>query len=445
MSETDSLKETKPSKGFVSFCTFLIFSYPFYASNILPMRVTLAMFLLGSFFIAVCYVRKGWFQPKELRSMALWIAASFVVLFSFMLADFPYEYSRFFYPVCLVVSIACMLMCSGFKGWILIAIKTVCIMLIPFALGTIFIYVFPETFPAIKSVLFPESVFATGYKSGLTTHYSYNGTYNIVGFLFALGLAAYSQGSKRMKRFWAVVAIVFFFALLLIGKRQTLLFGAFAIVFVYLLSNNKNKIRTLLLGGVALCVVGLVAMWLVPGIEGTFIRFFSSFGSEDIGEVTSSRDVLWSAAASGWLERPLLGNGWGTFSYEFSATNTVHVAHNELLDLLYGVGVLGAAVFVVCIFGTVVISIRVFRGIECSRLKTKLPHARVALAISLMLQVYDISMSFSIGSLFGSPTSFMPYLLVVGIALCYYRDIGVPAKNKARYRGSKPDLQEKAA
>lgn len=431
MIEKRSVQNSNTNKYFVITCTFLIFSYPFYASNVLPMRVTLAMFMLGVFFVFVQYVRMGWFRPMELRGMMLWVAAAFLVLLSFALSNYSYEYSRFFYPICLALSIGCSLVSSGFKkDWISTSLKTVCIMLVPFAVGTLFLYMFPEVFPSIKAVLFPESVFATGYKSGLTTHYSYNGTYNIVGFIIAFGLAVYSNEAKQSRRAWAIVAILFFCALLLIGKRQTLLFGMMAVVLVYVLSNKKNKIKTLTISVAVLCGVGLLMMYFVPGIENTLIRFFSSFGNDDIGEVTSSRDVIWVSAFTGWLEHPLFGNGWGTFSYQFSETNTVHVAHNELLDLLYSVGIVGSLVFVACMMSTLLLTIRLFYNAQRDRIQTVIPHAKTILSISLMIQIYDISMGFSIGSILGSPTSFMPYLLAVGITLYCYRNIRLINKQK---------------
>lgn len=402
------------------------------------MRLTLGMFLVGVVLILVRYVRTGWFRPKELRFFAMWVLAAILVLFSFLFAGYVYEFSRAFYPICLSITILCALIVSGFEGWILIALKTVCAMLLPFALGTLFLYLFPGTFPSIKSILFPDSIFATGYKSGLTNHYSFNGTYNIVGFLISFGFAVYSKENKRARIAWGIIAALFLIALLLIGKRQTLLFGAIAIVIVFLLSNQKGKIRILLLSAGILILIGLVAMQFIPGIERTLLRFFSSFGNEDIGEVTSSRDVIWGAAASGWLERPLFGNGWGTFSYQFTETNTVHVAHNEVLDLLYNSGLIGAAIFIFCIFATLIVTIYMFYCTEYSKVEGSYKYLRAVLAISLMIQLYDVMMSFSIGSLLGAPSSFMPYLLSVGIALWCYREIG--PLNKLRQASKRSNL-----
>lgn len=440
MTEASTDNKQKISQRMCVIITLLVFSYPFYASNILPMRLTLALFFLGAALIVVRYVRIGWFHPRDLRSLALWVFAALLVLVSFVFSGYKYEFSRVFYPACLSLAILCALIVSGFKGWAYTALKTACIMLLPFAIGTLFFYIFPGAFSPIKSILFPDSLFATGYKSGLTTHYSHNGTYNIMGFLMAFGLAFYSEGNKKARIVWGAVAALFLIALLLIGKRQTLLFGALAVVIVFLLSNQKGKIRILLLAAGVLALCGLIAMQFVPGIERTLLRFFSSFGSEDIGEVTSSRDVIWGAAASGWLERPLFGYGWGAFSYQFTETNTVHVAHNEVLDLLYNSGIVGAVVFIFCIFATLIVTIYMFYSTEHSKIKSSFRHLRTILAISLMIQLYDVLMSFTIGSLLGAPSSFMPYLLSVGIALCCYREIGPLSKLRQVSKRSKLGL-----
>lgn len=357
---------------------------------------------------------------RDLGSLSLWAFAAFAMIMSFVISQHAYDYSRVFYPVCLAISIACALLCSGLDGWMTTALKTVAIMLVPFALGTIVLYFFQDAYPIVKSILFPDSIFATGYKSGLTTHYSHNGTYNITGFLISLGFASCSSAKKGGRRGWLFIAALFLFALLLIGKRQTLLFGGFAVLFVYLLSNDKNKGKKLLYAGVLVAIFGVLVAQFIPGVAESLERLFSSFGDDDIASVTNGRDVVWDAAIAGWSENPLFGKGWGTFTYQFTATNTVHVAHNELLDLLYSVGLVGTALFVVCSFATLVISICLFRKSNQNRIELHIPYVNTMLSISLMLQAYDISMGFTIGSLFASPSAFMPYFLAVSIvAYCY--------------------------
>lgn len=408
------------SPAFIVLVTFLVFSYPLYASNLLPMRLTFVFFCAGAFLVLASYVRRDLFSPRDLGSLSLWILAAFVAILSFAASQHNYDYSRVFYPVCLVISIACALVSSSLNGWIMTTLKTLVVMLIPFALGTIFLYFFQDTYPLVKSILFPDSIFATGYKSGLTTHYSHNGTYCITGFLISLGLALYSSGAKKERRGWLIAGALFLFALLLIGKRQTLLFGGFAVVFVYLFSNDKNKGKKLLCAAILIIVIGALIAQVVPGVAESLERLFNSFGDDDIASVTNGRDVVWETAIAGWSESILFGKGWGTFTYQFTGTNTVHVAHNELLDLLYGVGLVGALVFVVCSLATLVISIRLFRKSYQDESASRISHMSTALSISLMLQVYNISMSFTIGSLFATPSAFMPYFLAVSIvAYCY--------------------------
>ena len=431
-----SIKATTRSRsGFYIAVTFLIFSYPFYASNILPMRLTFLFFCAGAFLIFASYVRKDRFCMRDLGSLSLWALAAFAMLVSFAVSQHAYDYSRVFYPVCLAITITCALLCSGMDGWMMTALKTVAVMLIPFALGTIALYFFQDAYPAVKAILFPDSLFATGYKSGLTTHYSHNGTYNITGFLISFGLASCSSAPKKERRGWLLTAALFLFALLLIGKRQTLLFGGFAVLLVYLLSNDKNKGKKLLCVGVLVVVLGMLVAQFVPGVAESLERLFNSFGDDDIASVTNGRDVVWDAAIAGWSENPLFGKGWGTFTYQFTATNTVHVAHNELLDLLYGVGLVGAALFVVCSFATLVISICLFRKSNQNRIELHIPHVSTMLSISLMLQAYDVSMGFTIGSLFATPSAFMPYFLAVSIVAYCYR-----STSKASLKSRKGDI-----
>lgn len=426
------------SKALYAFITFCIFSYPFYASNLLPMTLSLAMALLGSLIVIWLFLKEGSISFSHDGWFATWILVALIAALSAALSGYSYDFTHMWYPSAYVVSILIMLMCSRTAKWIPTAIKTVAVMLLPFAVGTIVLYFIPDLFTPIKRALFPDSFFATGYQSGLTTHYSYNGTYNIVGFLISSGLFLFQKRSHKSNRFWLVVMAIFMFALMLIGKRQNIVFGAFAIFTVYAISGNRGKTFKIVLVLAALLAILELAISYVPGIAASFDRLFDTFEAADVAESTNGRAFIWEAAIRGWGENPLFGHGWGIFSYQFSANNTVHVAHNELLNLLYETGVVGAVTTTLCALFSLAITWTTFRSLSRESDKTNpLPYG-AALGISLLIKIYMLLMGYTIGSLFSGPSSFMPYFFAVSITIACCWSLKQSGQLPSSKKGKRP-------
>lgn len=413
-----AVRDQRRSKALYAFVTFCIFSYPFYASNLLPMTLSLAMAFFGFLIVTCLFLKEGSISFSHSGWFNAWILVAMIAALSAALSGYSYDFTHMWYPSVYVMSILIMLMCSRTTKWITTAVKTIIIMLLPFAIGTIVLYFVPDLFDPVKRLLFPDSFFATGYQSGLTTHYSYNGTYNTVGFLISSGLFLFQKRSRKSNRLWLAIMVIFVFALMLIGKRQNIVFGAFAIFAVYAISGNRGKTFKIALALAALLAILELAISYVPGIAASFDRLFDTFETTDVSESTNGRAFIWESAIRGWGDNPLFGHGWGIFSYQFSANNTVHVAHNELLNLLYETGVIGAAATTFCALFSLVITWITFRSSSRDESGGKdLPSYGAALGVSLLIQIYMILMGYTIGSLFSGPSSFMPYFFAVSITI----------------------------
>ncbi|MRX84016.1 O-antigen ligase family protein [Eggerthella guodeyinii] len=397
---------------------FCVFSYPFYASSLLPMRLSLAMSIAGLCAVVLLFLTRGIINFSHTGWFASWFVVGLIAAASAGASGYSYDSTHVWYPLMFTLSVLIMLMCSRSADWILPTLQTIVVMLIPFALGTIVLYFIPDLFAQVKNVLFPDSYFATGYQSGLTTHYSYNGTYNIVGFLISIGLLLFSGKTGKHKRLWIAAMLIFAFALMLIGKRQNLVFGAFAVFVVYAASGNRGKTFKIALTLSVLLVALELAISYIPGVEASFDRLFDTFEADDVSESTSGRTFIWEAAIKGWESSPLFGHGWGVFTYQFSINNTVHAAHNELLNLLYEAGIVGAVATTLCVLFSLAATWIAFRGTNRSEALAAcdLPY-KAALGVSLLIQTYLVVTGYTIGSLFSSPSSFMPYFLAVAIAI----------------------------
>ena len=205
---------------------------------------------------------------------------------------------------------------------------------------------------------------------------------------------------------------------MLIGKRQNLVFGALTVLVVYAASGNRGKSFKIALAFIVILIALELAISFIPGVEASFDRLFDTFESDDVSESTNGRTFIWEAAIKGWGNSPLFGHGWGVFTYQFSLNNTVHAAHNELLNLLYEAGIVGAFITTACVLFSLIATWVSFRRVIRSDAlaASGLPY-RAALGISLLIQTYMVMTGYSIGSLFSSPSSFMPYFLAVAIAI----------------------------
>ena len=121
------------------------------------MTLSLAMALLGSLIVIWLFLKEGSISFSHDGWFATWILVALIAALSAALSGYSYDFTHMWYPSAYVVSILIMLMCSRTAKWIPTAIKTVAVMLLPFAVGTIVLYFIPDLFTPIKRALFPDS------------------------------------------------------------------------------------------------------------------------------------------------------------------------------------------------------------------------------------------------------------------------------------------------
>ena len=226
-------------------------------------------------------------------------------------------------------------------NWILPAVKVFIGVLLIFALATIACYVAPQLYTGfIKPTFYSNVPMAMDYRSGLASHYSHNGTFCTIGLMLASSMSFYGSESSSAKRFYGILALIFFIALVLTTKRAHLLCGIFAIGFVYLLSGNSHKyLKAIGVTVLMLLAVAILAP-LVPGVEATIERLNSTFSSgTSFEDNVNNRTFLWNYALNGLSQAPLFGHGWTSYCYRWPDGFTItYMAHNELLNLLYETG-----------------------------------------------------------------------------------------------------------
>ena len=114
-----------------------------------------------------------------------------------------------------------------------------------------------------------------------------------------------------------VLGAVFFETILIVGRRGELLGAAVCLVLLVLVLCGKKQRRILLIGGIAVCVVGFVAIvallpWLkqFPALSRYVMTVERLLRGQDI---TSGRLELYALAWDSFLKHPILGIGWDQF------------------------------------------------------------------------------------------------------------------------------------
>lgn len=386
----------------------------------LPDLMTAAAFMLGLALVGFWFVinrrwtqlRLGWSGVSWLL-LAIFAGASHVALTPNLSASVLF----------LVTAVLVMLLSSTSSEWIASAFTVLLVFVAVHAAATIFFYFFPGSYPGlVKTRFFPDDYGATGYKSALTSHFSYNALYCTLGFLIAGSRVLYAPSPRR--HVWAGWGLTAFFllALVLTAKRGQFLFGVLALVLLYLCSNANGKFLKITAVGV-IFVAGLLWLSTVStGINTLISRLSATLENTDIRQATSGRNLLWEYALDGWSEHPVLGNGWHSFHFFWpeGSRESFH-SHNQLLNLLYETGLIGLTLFLCAAITSTVLAVKTLRRTLTVTEQTGAlqQNAAAALAIQLFLLIYACTT----GELLNSHYSFVPYFLAVAASLAYQREL----------------------
>lgn len=142
---------------------------------------------------------------------------------------------------------------------------------------------------------------------------------------------------------------VILFLMIVSGGRKTIIAVLGALVlFIIMKKEGDNRrvgrnlvISILVVAAIFLLIFHVPFLYDLIGerFEGLF-SLFLGHGSDVSGDDTRQR--IFSLAFHGWLERPLFGHGIDSFKfYNQAMTGHLYYAHNNFVELLYDVGVVG--------------------------------------------------------------------------------------------------------
>lgn len=398
-------------RGFQASVVILIALYPIFG-QILPTTLALVAYITGTILVLFWFIgNRGWTHYSMGLSGFLWLAFATYVLSNHILVNGVLS------PVVLVfvVTVFIMVMVSSAKLDTRLILTILIAMLLVHAIATLTFYVSPQLFDlTVGSRYFHDANIPVDYRSALTSNSGFNAMYCALGLILVATRLILDQVNLASRRVLIGQLIIFATALLLTAKRAHPLFAILVLLSVYFLARKSAKWLKLFAGSI---VSLTILVWVSSRSEGLAIsidRFFQSFESDNLDDLTSGRTFLWAEALAGWQEAKLIGNGWGSFYVEWPNGRTVSViAHNELLNILYEGGLVGLMLFST---PAIIALAAAFHG-TITLIRVKPPRSSlVAMGSCLAIQGFLLIYGFTTGELLAKSYTFVPYLLSIGMA-----------------------------
>lgn len=297
-------------------------------------------------------------------------------------------------------------------------------------LATLFFYVVPQAYQFIVDFYgyYPPGTgrLVYGYRAGVSPHYSQNALF--ISIFLMLMMCRYLSRPRRIsnrtqRRIELVILIMGMVALVLTGKRGTMLWCILAIAIVSFIQSGKKFTTAWKI--VSVCAVALVVLVLlsesVPQIEHVINRFI------DMGSDSSSmeRMAMWGLALSSFVKSPIFGIGFqnyrGLYStslyYLFASEANIQSyqrldAHNVYLQVLCETGVVGFLLYMTALVLLFMCTLRLVRYYS-----KREPHLKAAALFSLCIQIFYLLYSLSGNCLYDMTFYFYAFALAMTAAL----------------------------
>ncbi len=173
-------------------------------------------------------------------------------------------------------------------------------------------------------------------------------------FLAALAYLRWGRKSAFLASFYGVVAVLGSVVLFYTATRGTILgfAGGVALAFLVYLFSGKASARMKIWSAAVLAILALIGVGLYAARNAPYIAehpVLSRIASISL-ETGETRFTIWSMAAKGFLERPILGWGQENFNHVFNKYYEPSLygqepwfdrAHNQFIDWLVAGGVPG--------------------------------------------------------------------------------------------------------
>ena len=269
---------------------------------------------------------------------------------------------------------------------------------IEFIIPTTFVTIFNHFFQSPANVL---SEIQSNHYSGLMGEKAYAAISICIGICVIM-YETFIRG-KRKKISNIITAMILFLALLLTSKRMLTIIPIFTIIFLLILSNNKQKALKILKVLAIIVTFLIVIYFLFPSALNVISRF------EDEGD--NGRSVFIEYALNMYNEHKLLGYGFGSFNeyiynhgFRYYDSRWNFFTHNCYLEFLAELGVIGFLLIIIAILYTFKLSTDIYRK---QRLQPKDKHlVCFSIGIQTLIIIYAIT-----GNPFYYESQFILYIM----------------------------------
>ena len=138
--------------------------------------------------------------------------------------------------------------------------------------------------------------------------------------------------------------------MLLTGKRAQVFLGMLSFIIVFII-NNKGNVFKIIKKHYKKLVIAIILIitiiGFIPSFREPFMRLYDGVKNKDM---LITRKPMYSLAIDKFKQKPILGNGWGTYKYfyhdEISQKERNYMdTHNIYLQLLSEIGIVGFIIF----------------------------------------------------------------------------------------------------
>lgn len=384
---------------------------------------TKGLFVL-SIFIGVILLAFHFFGLVKSYRMAfsfLWIA-----LFVYLLISSLFNFSQAVNYIVLFAVGGLVLFIRFDKSDFIFVFKIISLISIVLAASIIWQAYLPDSFYSFAKYWFYhstqyENVFYQGVLSGQMSGIFCEVSYSAFFLSLGCGYAASNLFFKKRIVLNAFLLSLFYFAILLTGKRSFLLIVPGVLIVAFLLSCFKNLTRGKLITVFVLATVLIFATPLI--LDSTLSILTDGTGTIQL----SSREIIWNLAIQSFVKKPLFGVGINSFDLVFNSSGirssyySFAGAHNAYLQILCETGIIGFLLYF-CFIGAAIISI-IKTLFQCENRNDK--EGAMLQTSSLICLLFSMAYGLT-GNPLHQPQQLMTIFILISISL------GVSALNKNR-------------
>jgi O-antigen ligase len=227
---------------------------------------------------------------------------------------------------------------------------------------------------------------------------------------------------KEKKKKYLALILLNFVIVLLTKSRTSLFFMLVCLIgVIFFYAKKAGKIKVILIS-LCSCVVLLWAVLNIPAlyevigfrVEGLIGIFNSSKYVTD--DSTLGRMKLLRVGIKVFEGSPLIGvgiNNYGYYAYNYWGIWTIVPAHNNYIELLADIGIIGTFFYYILIY------VSLFRGIRM--IKKTNQEQRAVLSVLLILLIYRVIADFFGVSYLEDFLQVMNFICVAGVTRMYYK------------------------